>query len=665
MAEEQKHYVRFPRAQRVEHIILLVSFSLLGLTGLVQKFAGNAIAESLIRLFGGVENVRTIHHASAIVFVLLAIYHIIELAYKMYVRRVELTMLPGLRDVTDALDVIRYNLGLTKEHPKLPRYNFAEKAEYWALIWGGIVMGITGFILWNPIALAKIAPGQVIPAAKAAHGLEAILAILAIIIWHLYGVHIKFFNKSMFTGKMTREQMAEEHGEELQRLEQGDMRPAPPPEVIRRRERIFIPFAVIATLVMVGVLFLLVTGETTAITTVPPAKNNVPIFSPLTPTPVTTPIGGVDNTKIGSAMKHEIAGKEQCLACHGAKGVSPMPSNHEGRPQESCLVCHKPGPTPTPGAAKPSSGTPPAIPHALEGRDKCDMCHAGAGSLKPVPADHAGRANTTCTACHKPVGDNTTPAAAATKAPASAATAAGGPKAIPHSITEAIYKDCTTCHGQGKMKPAPANHSSFTVESCATCHQPATQAAATPTAGATATTETPAVATASATTAPTSGVTATPETAGTSAPAVGGPKPIPANHDLTSAAYKDCTLCHGQDKMKPAPANHASYTADMCQSCHKPATASAATPAAGPTSAATATATAEATAGSTATPVAAATAAPTAGGPKPIPSSHDLTSAVYKDCTLCHGQDKQKPAPANHASYTADMCQSCHKPSVQ
>ena len=86
MAEEQKSYVRFPVAQRIEHIVLLVSFSLLGLTGLVQKFAGNPIAESLIRLFGGVENVRIIHHYSAIVFALLSIYHIIELAYKMYVR---------------------------------------------------------------------------------------------------------------------------------------------------------------------------------------------------------------------------------------------------------------------------------------------------------------------------------------------------------------------------------------------------------------------------------------------------------------------------------------------------------------------------------------------------------------------------------------------------
>ena len=213
------------------------------------------------------------------------------------------------------------------------------------------------------------------------------------------------------------------------------------------------------------------------------------------------------------------------------------------------------------------------------------------------------------------------------------------------------------CHGQGKLKPAPANHSAYSSDTCQGCHKPAATSAATP-----ATSPTSAATTA-ATAAPTAGVTATPlagaTVAATAAPAVGGPKPIPVNHDLTSAAYKDCTLCHGQGKMKPVPANHASYTADMCQTCHKPAAASAATPAASPTSAATSAATAAAVA--TATPAAAATSAPATGGPKPIPVNHDLTSAAYKDCTLCHGAGKVKPNPANHATFTLEACQLCHK----
>ena len=558
MAEEKLYYVRFPLVQRIEHIVLLTSFSALGLTGLVQKFVGNPIAEFLIKLLGGIETVRVIHHASAIIFALLSIYHVIVLLYKIFVQRVELSMLPGVRDITDALDVVRYNLGLTKERPKLPRYAFDEKAEYWALVWGGIVMGLTGFILWNPILAAKFFPGQVIPAAKAAHGLEAILAVVAIFIWHFYHVHLKLFNKSMFTGKLTREQMLHEHGEELARLESGKLRPAPPAEVLRRRERVFIPVAALLTVVMVGTLIFLTTYETTAISTVPPAVTNVPVFSPLTPTPVPTPIGGVDNTKVGALMKHEIAGKEQCLACHGPKGVSPMPSNHEGRPQESCLVCHKPGPTPTPGAAKPGAAKPATgvagtIPHALEGKEKCELCHAGAGSPKPVPADHAGRANTTCTACHKLVGDKATPVAGATPAPP-----AGAPGPIPHSVTKDIYRDCMQCHAPSVALgiKAPANHANFKNDTCQSCHRPAEPTSAP--------TKSPA---AGVTPAP----TATPAAgaAPTAAPAAGTAKAVPANH--AGDGFKDCVACHGVGKMKPGPATHASFTNDTCQMCHKPA----------------------------------------------------------------------------------------------
>jgi cytochrome b subunit of formate dehydrogenase len=154
--QSQRTYTRFNVLQRIEHIALIASFSTLAVTGLVQKFAGNPIAEGIIRALGGIEHVRTFHHIAAIVFVLECIYHFILLAHKVFVRRVEMTMLPGLKDAVDAIDLVRYNLGLTNEHPRMPRYNFAEKAEYWALIWGAVVMGITGFMLWNPIALAKV-----------------------------------------------------------------------------------------------------------------------------------------------------------------------------------------------------------------------------------------------------------------------------------------------------------------------------------------------------------------------------------------------------------------------------------------------------------------------------------------------------------------------------
>ena len=99
---------------------------------------------------GGIETVRIIHRIAAVTIVLMSVYHVIVLGYKIWVRRVEMTMLPGLKDVTDALDVVRYNLGLTKEHPRMPRYNFGEKVEYWAMVWGTVVMAITGLHAVEP-----------------------------------------------------------------------------------------------------------------------------------------------------------------------------------------------------------------------------------------------------------------------------------------------------------------------------------------------------------------------------------------------------------------------------------------------------------------------------------------------------------------------------------
>ena len=101
------------------------------------------------------------------------------------------------------MQALLYNIGFAKTYPQMGRYTFEEKMEYWAFVWGAAVMGMTGFLMWNPITATQYLPGEFVPAAKAAHGGEAVLAVLAIIIWHMYGVHIKRFNKAMFTGMQT------------------------------------------------------------------------------------------------------------------------------------------------------------------------------------------------------------------------------------------------------------------------------------------------------------------------------------------------------------------------------------------------------------------------------------------------------------------------------
>jgi len=283
-----RNYVRFPLARRIEHIVMLSSFIILGLTGLPQKFSTSPLSIAFVGLIGGIENLRLIHHTAAVVMMLGTIWHILFFGYMAFVVRTRLSMLPSLQDVKDGWQALMYNLGFGKSYPQMGRYTFEEKMEYWAFVWGVIVMGTTGFIMWNPITTVHFLPGEVIPAAKTAHGWEAVLAILAIIIWHMYGVHIKRFNKSMFTGKMSEEEMLHEHPLELADLKAGLAERTADPATIRKRQRIYIPIAAVLGLIMLGSVYGFVNLETTAVTTVQRQVPTVVVFVPWTPTPAPT-----------------------------------------------------------------------------------------------------------------------------------------------------------------------------------------------------------------------------------------------------------------------------------------------------------------------------------------------------------------------------------------
>lgn len=282
---EDKQYPRFRTMARIEHAILMVSFTVLAITGLPQKYALQPWAEWMINAMGGIEFIRIIHRWAAIILVVGSVYHLFTSAYRFFVKRERMRMLPEKKDLQDVIQTIKHNLGLTDEAPKMAKFNFGEKVEYWAVVWGTAIMALTGFVLWNPIAATVLLPGQFIPAAKAAHGGEALLAVLSIVIWHMYNVHIKHFNPSMFTGMLPRHQMEEEHALELERLEAGgDPWPELALPVLYRRQRIFYAVAgVVAILLLAGLIWAF-TFEQTAIETIPRVTREV--FVPLsTPSP--------------------------------------------------------------------------------------------------------------------------------------------------------------------------------------------------------------------------------------------------------------------------------------------------------------------------------------------------------------------------------------------
>jgi cytochrome b subunit of formate dehydrogenase len=280
VSQEQQQIPRFRVGAQIEHIILLLSFTILALTGLPQKFPDTNVGEWMINFFGGIETVRIIHRGSAFVLIVASIYHLITGAYRFYVKRERMRILPDMKDVTDVRDFVLYNIGVRKEHPKMRKFNFGEKFEYWAVVWGTAVMAITGFMLLNPIATTSILPGEFIPAALAAHGWEAILATTAIILWHLYNVLVKQFNPSMWTGKLPRKQMEEEHALELERIDAGgDPWPHVDAPKLKSRRRKFVVASVIVGGLLLVLAIWMFTFEETAITTVPRVTQEV--FVPL------------------------------------------------------------------------------------------------------------------------------------------------------------------------------------------------------------------------------------------------------------------------------------------------------------------------------------------------------------------------------------------------
>jgi formate dehydrogenase gamma subunit len=207
--------VRFSLGERIEHYILLISFTLLGITGLAQSFATTSVGYFILSILGGIDSTRQIHHTAAFIFGALAIYHVVKFLYKFFLGHRLPKMLPEWSDLTQLMQMLKLNLGLSNRHPRFDRYNFEEKAEYWALVWGTVVMGMTGIMQWFPVATTYYLPGGAIPIARAFHKWEAILAVLAILTWHLYHSVIKKLNTSIFTGVMTVDEMEEEHPLEL------------------------------------------------------------------------------------------------------------------------------------------------------------------------------------------------------------------------------------------------------------------------------------------------------------------------------------------------------------------------------------------------------------------------------------------------------------------
>ena len=204
--------LRMRLSHRWQHAVLALSFITLAVTGFALKFPDSGLAQML----GSSEPVRRwIHRIAGIVLLLTGLYHLIHILMSKEGRRLVRDLLPIKKDFADLRCMVRYLAGLSDEKPKVGRFGYAEKMEYWAVLWGTIIMGVTGLMIWFKLDVTRFLPRWIVDVALTIHYYEAVLACLAIVVWHFY--HVIFdpdiypLNTACWNGRVSEEWQKHEH----------------------------------------------------------------------------------------------------------------------------------------------------------------------------------------------------------------------------------------------------------------------------------------------------------------------------------------------------------------------------------------------------------------------------------------------------------------------
>jgi cytochrome b subunit of formate dehydrogenase len=226
---EERQFLRFKRLNRILHIVMIVSFMSLALTGMTLKFAYTGWAVFLSRLFGGFETAGYIHRLAAIAMIGIFVAHIVDVvrmkkryykSWRSFIFGPD-SMVFNRKDLRDLIGNFKWFVG-RGPRPVYGRWTYWEKFDYFAVFWGIAVIGSTGLMLWFPEFFTRFIPGWFLNVATIIHSDEALLAVGFIFTVHFFNTHLrpeKFpMDIVVFTGRMTLNELKEDKPAEYEAL---------------------------------------------------------------------------------------------------------------------------------------------------------------------------------------------------------------------------------------------------------------------------------------------------------------------------------------------------------------------------------------------------------------------------------------------------------------
>jgi cytochrome b subunit of formate dehydrogenase len=219
--DEKGTYRRFSRGMTIGHLVLTISFIALCASGFALRYPEAWWVQFLFYGDTGLSARGLVHRIAAIVLIVVALVNAGFLVFTRNGRRELWMLMMGIGDIRDMILNMLYMVGLRKEPPKFDRYSYIEKFEYWGMWWGTLLMILTGFSMWFVNVFLQFLPKVALDVIALIHFYEAWLAVLTIVVWHLYYMifdpHTYPMNWSWITGRITVEDFRERHPLEYQR----------------------------------------------------------------------------------------------------------------------------------------------------------------------------------------------------------------------------------------------------------------------------------------------------------------------------------------------------------------------------------------------------------------------------------------------------------------